>query len=86
MVTPIFFISFQSKRNFLSIKLLNIQKLKNRQMLCKSRNFGMCCISKIIKNKHFIFLELIANQKNNRGYHIPMIDVGKSKEVTAVKL
>ena len=53
-------------------------------MLCKSQNFGMCCISKIIKDRTFFLLQLIANQKNNIGYYIPMIDVGKSKEVTAV--
>ena len=31
-----------------------------------------------------IFLQLIANKKMNRGYHIPMIDLRKSKKVTAV--
>ena len=52
-------------------------------MLCKSQTFGICRISKIIKDRTF-FLQLIANNKNYRGYHIPMIDLGKSKEDTTV--
>ena len=35
-----------------------------------------------LKWKSF-YLKFIANNKN-RGYHIPMIDLGKSKEVTSV--
>ena len=30
------------------------------------------------------FLKLIDNKKIERGYHIPMIDLGKFKEVTLV--
>ena len=49
-------------------------------MLCKSQAVGMCCISKIIKDRT---LQLIAN-KNDRGYHIQRIDLGKSIKVKAV--
>ena len=52
-----------------------IQKLKNRQMLYKSRTFGMCCISKIINDRTFFVLQMLAT---------PLIDLGNSKEVTAV--
>ena len=50
-------------------------------MVYKSRTFGMCCISKIIKDR-----KLIADQKiiGFIIYQCPMIDLGKSQEVTAV--
>ena len=46
-----------AKRNFvLSLILLVIQKRKNRQMLCQSRAFRVCCISEIIKDRtKFLF-------------------------------
>ena len=31
-----------------------------------------------------VLLQLIDNKKNSRGYHIPMIGLGKFKEVTVV--
>ena len=42
----------------------------------------MVCISEI-KIEHFFFLQSIDNQKIV-GHQIPMIDLGKSKKVTAV--
>ena len=41
-------------------------------------------ISKRSKDGTIFLLQSIDNQKNNRGYHIPMIDLGKCKKVTAV--
>ena len=78
-----YYLSIAKRKNVLSVILLEIQKRKNTQMLCKSRAFRICCISKIIKDKTFFFLQLIANKKN-RSYHIPMIELGKNKKVTAV--
>ena len=46
--------------------------------------FGCAVSLRLLKLEHFFFLQLIANKKNNRGYHIPMIDLGESKKVTAV--
>ena len=55
-------------------------------MLCKSRPFGMCCITKAINDRiFFFFLQVIATPKIIGSYHLPMIDLGNSKEVTAVK-
>ena len=70
MVTP---------KNILSLIILEIKKRKrNRQMLCKDRDFRVSCISKIIKDRTFFLFAI------DRGYHIPMIDLGKSKKVIAV--
>ena len=75
---------YQSRYNFFSLSNpIYLGDTKTRQMLSKSRTFCMFCIFKIIKDKHYFFLQLIAI-KNNRGYHIPMINLGKSEEVTAV--
>ena len=53
-----YYISIPKRKNVLSLILLEIQKRKNRQMLCKSRAFWMCCISKSIRDR-----TLIDNQK-----------------------
>ena len=80
MVTHIIFVLAINCKN--QLLLLELQKRKNRQMLCEGLSFRMCCISKIIKAR--TFLQLWAYKKNNRGYHIPMIDLGESKKVTSV--
>ena len=41
----------------------------------------MCFISKIIKDRKYFFLQLIANKTNNRGYNKPMIISGKSNVI-----
>ena len=43
----------------------------------------MCCISKIKKDSTFFFA-IDRFSKNSIGYHIPKINLGKSKDVTAV--
>ena len=44
-----------------------------------------CAVSlRLLRIGHFFFLQLIANQKIKGVTNIPMIDLGKSKEVTAV--
>ena len=49
----------------------------------KVRQFNFC-ISKSIKDRTFFHFAIDSLSKNDRGYHIPMINLGKSKEVTAV--
>jgi hypothetical protein len=44
----------------------------------------MCCISKVIKDRTFFLFAIDSKSKDSRGYHIPMIDLGKRKKVTAV--
>ena len=73
------YLSIDKRKNVLSLILLETQKNKIRQMLCKIRTFRMCCISKIIKERKKFLLQLIANQIKIRL----MIDLEKSKEVTA---
>jgi hypothetical protein len=84
MVTPaIFLLSIDCKKEKnLSLILLEIQKRKNLQMLCKGRAFWMVCISEIIEDRTFFFLQSIDNQRKSRGHHIG--NLGKSKKVTAV--
>ena len=51
----------------------------------KSSNSFRCALSlRVLKIEHFFFLQLIDNKKITGGYHIPMINLGKCKEVTAV--
>ena len=51
---------------------------------CKAfDDFKVFVSPRVLKIEHFYFLPLMANQKN-RGDHLAMIDLGKSKEVTAV--
>ena len=59
MVTPTIFdyLSIPKRTNLLSLILLEIQKRKNRQILCKRRAFRMCCNSQIIKDKTFFLFE-----------------------------
>ena len=40
------------------------------------------CFSKIIKDRNLFAIDSLA--KNDRGYHKPMVDLGKSKDATAV--
>jgi hypothetical protein len=49
-----------------------------------SEDFYFFVTPRVLKIEHFFVLQLIANKKNNRGYHIPMIDLGESEKVTAV--
>ena len=42
------------------------------------------CISKSIEDRTFFLLAIDRKSINSRGYHIPMIDLGKIKKVTAV--
>ena len=44
----------------------------------------MCCISKSIKDRTIVLFEIDRQLKDSRGYRIPMIDLGKCKEVTGV--
>ena len=45
--------SIAKRKNVLSLILMEIQKRKNRQMLCKSQAFWMVCISEIIEDRIF---------------------------------
>ena len=44
----------------------------------------MFVTQRVLKIKHFFFFQFIANKKNSKGYHTPMIDLGESEKVTAV--
>ena len=50
-------------------------------MLCKVVLMGCAVSLRLLKIEIFFFLQLIAD-KNNKGYYIPNIDLGKSKKVT----
>ena len=72
MVTPtIFLLAINcKKKNVLSLILLELQKRKNRQMLCEGLAFGRFLRFKtprVLKIEHFFFLQLIANKKNSMG-------------------
>ena len=59
---------------------MKIQKRQNIQSFPKVELFGWSVSLRLLKIEHFFFLQSIYNQKN-RGHHIPMIDLGKSKKV-----
>ena len=47
-------------------------------------DFHVFVSPRVFKIEHFFFLHSVDDKKNSRGYHIPMIDLGKSKKVTDV--
>ena len=49
-----------------------------------SDDFYVFVTPRVLMIEFFFFLQLIANKKNNRGYHIPMIDLGENEKDTAV--
>ena len=52
---------------------------------CKAFDvFLLFCISKSNEDRTFFLFEIDRLSRNSRGYQIPMIDLGKSKKVTAV--
>ena len=52
-------------------------------MLWKSQ-YSKCAVSIRSLKNFFVLFAIDRLSKNNRGYHIPMLDLGKSKEVTVV--
>ena len=61
--------------------LLEIQKLKNRPKLCKSRILGCAVSLRLLKIEHYIFLQLMANKKamGSDICHLIGLDANKPK-------
>ena len=77
------YLSTSKRKIFLSLILVEIQKRKI--VKCFAKVEILCDVSlRLLKIEYFFFLKSIDYQKNGRGNHIPMIDLGKSKKVTAV--
>ena len=65
-----FFISIDCKKKKCSNLIL--WEIQKRQMLCKSQDFLMCCISKVFKDRTFFFLQLIVKRRSSElGYWTP---------------
>ena len=67
-----------------TIFLLAIDCKKKKCSVFNTLDFYVFVTPRVLKIENFFFFQLIANKKNNRGYHIPMIDLGESEKVTAV--
>ena len=76
MVTLI--LAINCKKNVLSLIHLEIQNLKIVKYFAKLKLLGCAVCLRLLQKENFS----IAIDK--RDYHIPMIYLGKSKEVTAV--
>ena len=70
------------KKCFIFNTLGDTKTLKIIKCFAKVEPFGCAVSLTLLKIEHFFAID--SKSKNDRGYRIPMINLGKSKEVTAV--